>query len=650
MEPDEDTLMKAIVDTFRQYDLDGDGTISRDELAQVFTRIDPVFWTSEKIDDLMQTADENGDGEIGYSEFVAWLCNTPGTGSSDGWDDARVMATYNFSALFNRSNLVVFEAAEVTDVYRFGPWSKLDRAASICEAVDKTSKLKRRLRRVRKADSDPDILEEEVRALQLVDHPSIEKLFQVFEDEEQIYFVFDLLEGGRSLKEWLLADGIGTEHQSSCVARQLLRGVHHLHRNHVAHREIRPRNVIVMDGGAGEMTARLVNCAHAVRFVEGETWTERFGELFYMSPQMATGAPYSYLTDVWSLGSIIYAALCGYPPFVGEDDSETRRMLKTCPLCFPHHQWENIDPCAKELCTEMLVVEEVGRLSLQAACNHAWFEAHQRPFVFLDRRVLERMQQWSQEVTPSKDACKNGKVQRILKHVCAQNIDQDKVKQLRVMFEDLDEDGDGTLTFSEFRHGLEKSYIEFDGQSLKMLLEGLDAEGTARINYTGFLAASMDASLLGDDAACKAAFEFLDRDRSGFVSAQELQAALGACGGEIGADFGVGATMQGFDSNGDGLLDFAEFRALLLGQDVEEARRKDPGRRERGRRRRSVSDGAVLASPPPPQPRSSRTASDGTVQASPRPPPAGSGHPGSVTPGPGPRSGARPRRAGAGAR
>lgn len=635
MQREDDQLMKTIVKTFRQYDQDGDGMISRDELAHVFSRIDPAFWTSEKIDGLMRSADINGDNRIDYTEFVAWLAgDLTGNGNSDGWEDARVMVTYSFNALFNSANFLVFEAGDITDAYLFGRWTSFGRAASICEAVDKTSNLTRRLRRVRKADCDPDVLEEEVRALQVVDHPNIEKLFQVFEDDQQVYLVFGSLEGGRSLKECLLTDGIATEQQCSFVARQLARGLHHMHANHVAHREIGPKNVIILDSGSREVTARIVNCVHAVRFEQGDMWTDRFGELFYMSPQMATGGYYSCITDIWSLGILTYHILCGYPPFAGEDDPETRSLIKTCALCFPADEWGKINASAKTLCTELLVVEEEGRLSLRVACNHAWFGVHERPTVYLEPDVLERMKQWSREEAPSTDTRRNSSnVRRLSLHVLAQHVNHDNVKELREMFEQLDENGDGTLTFSEFRSGLDKSFIEFHPASLKMLLEGLDAEGTARINYTEFLAASMDAQLMDDDAACRAAFQFLDRDRSGFVSVQELQEALEACCSHVEED--LVATMQEFDTNGDGHMDFSEFRALLLGHDVEAIKRRDAGRR-----RVRISG----------QPDARRSHSDSNLSLPPPTPPPASRNPRKVPLEPEPRSRSRPRRAGAGAR
>merc|ERR1719386_610523 len=61
-----------IKDSFRQWDQDGSGSISKAELERVLTALNPSF-TKKDIAAIIKQADKNKDGVIDYDEFVEWL-------------------------------------------------------------------------------------------------------------------------------------------------------------------------------------------------------------------------------------------------------------------------------------------------------------------------------------------------------------------------------------------------------------------------------------------------------------------------------------------------------------------------------------------------------------------------------------------------
>lgn len=70
---------KDVTQVFRQFDVNGDGMIDRNELMQVLQELDPERWTNRNITLLLMALDANFDGRINYQEFVDWV-------SEDGTD------------------------------------------------------------------------------------------------------------------------------------------------------------------------------------------------------------------------------------------------------------------------------------------------------------------------------------------------------------------------------------------------------------------------------------------------------------------------------------------------------------------------------------------------------------------------------------
>merc|ERR1719159_1746637 len=62
-----------IVQTFKKFDQNGDGMISREELKRILGAISGNEFSDSAVDDLLQASDTNKDGFISYEEFVAWV-------------------------------------------------------------------------------------------------------------------------------------------------------------------------------------------------------------------------------------------------------------------------------------------------------------------------------------------------------------------------------------------------------------------------------------------------------------------------------------------------------------------------------------------------------------------------------------------------
>lgn len=95
-------------------------------------------------------------------------------------------------------------------------------------------------------------------------------------------------------------------------------------------------------------------------------------------------------------------------------------------------------------------------------------------------------------------------------------------------------------------------------------MQSADTDGSGEINYTEFLAATMDANVFMREDYLRTAFNMFDKDNSGKIDNEEVIALL------QGEDLGVyvskdaiGNAMKEIDANGDGEIDFDEFMEMM---------------------------------------------------------------------------------------
>lgn len=158
----------------------------------------------------------------------------------------------------------------------------------------------------------------EARAAAGLQHPNICPIFDVGETEDRPYLVMGYIDGLR-IDQWVESSQPNARQIADVVAR-LAEAVHYAHQHDVLHRDIKPSNVMLdhereqpflMDFGlAKETTSK-----DSIETQDGQV----LGTPSFMAPEQARGKidEIGPATDTYSLGALLYALLCGRPPFSG---------------------------------------------------------------------------------------------------------------------------------------------------------------------------------------------------------------------------------------------------------------------------------------------------------------------------------------------
>ncbi|HZS41208.1 MAG TPA: serine/threonine-protein kinase [Polyangia bacterium] len=144
-------------------------------------------------------------------------------------------------------------------------------------------------------------------------------------EDGSLYLVMELLEG-RSLAA-LLAGGRVTLARALAIARQMLVGLAEAHRLGIAHRDVKPENVILVDVGGVE-TVKLLDFGIASNDRAAVKLTAAgvaFGTPEYISPEMAMGLPADARADLYAVGVVLFQMVTGRLPFTSKDPAALLR-------------------------------------------------------------------------------------------------------------------------------------------------------------------------------------------------------------------------------------------------------------------------------------------------------------------------------------
>ena len=152
----------------------------------------------------------------------------------------------------------------------------------------------------------------ESKAIAVLDHPNIVKMYDVSFSGSMRYIVMEYIDGV-TLKEYMNSEKKLSWKSAVHFATQILRALQHAHEQGVVHRDIKPQNTMVLSDG----TVKVMDFGIA-KFSRDDSLgnnDQAIGSVHYISPEQARASVTDERSDIYSLGVMMYEMLTGKKPF-----------------------------------------------------------------------------------------------------------------------------------------------------------------------------------------------------------------------------------------------------------------------------------------------------------------------------------------------
>lgn len=216
----------------------------------------------------------------------------------------------------------------------------------------------------------------EIDALRICrNHSNIVSIVEVIEDDAFIYIITEWL-AGKELFKYAQEQPL-SECEVRGIFKDILHAVTYMHSHSIAHRDLKLENIRFTSENTSKSNIKILDFGFACKLndddkqMEGDCYT-----LDYAAPEILSNKKYTESCDLWSLGVILYALLCGSMPFRRQnefdDNSQNSKeriinRIKCGHIDCHNERWISLSNSAKDLIRRLLITSPERRIKLSVS-------------------------------------------------------------------------------------------------------------------------------------------------------------------------------------------------------------------------------------------------------------------------------------------
>jgi serine/threonine protein kinase len=207
-------------------------------------------------------------------------------------------------------------------------------------------------------------LKNEKQILSTIENPFIVKLIGSFQDNRNVYLIFEYIPGGEVFNLLKTRKKLSKSYVKF-IATEITVVLLYLHSVSIVYRDLKPENILISADGH----IKLIDFGLATYITQGKLSKTFCGTLEYLAPEMIDRTGHDYSLDWWTLGVLLYEMIFGFPPFISSSNTQLfEKIRKTVPV-FPN----DFDYDTKDLIEKLLVKDPRKRMPEGSIKDHRYF-------------------------------------------------------------------------------------------------------------------------------------------------------------------------------------------------------------------------------------------------------------------------------------
>jgi len=277
----------------------------------------------------------------------------------------------------NESGKYAKSQGKIEDYYSFGDKIGKGAFSVVYEAIEISSHEKYAIKVINRKYIKQKLLDREIEIMTKIRHPNILFCKSVFETDQFIYLVLELVRGGE-LYDKIVDEGEYTENEAREIVIQILAAVEYLHKNQIAHRDLKPENILCSATRNNPLPhsnrREVIKVADfgLSKMFDRELLLSQCGSPTYVAPEVLLAVPYDQSVDMWAVGVITYVMLTGCFPFFEEGNNYKALYQKIINIEFTYPDEPVLSLEVKDFISRLLVRDPSKRPNATQCMKHPW--------------------------------------------------------------------------------------------------------------------------------------------------------------------------------------------------------------------------------------------------------------------------------------
>ena len=405
-----------------------------------------------------------------------------------------------------------------------------------------------------KNKNDPFLVEAE--KLQLLEHPNILKIFEIYIYNNNYYIIFDKFEENNLVEKVKNDEWVPNEEAIKIIMNYLFNSIVYLHEKNVFNIELKLKVLSISpivirsskkilkkrkqsEEGNSKQNNNTVNYElklSVVDYLKENYELSEVDKLLFYSPEIFeqieqnniiknTYNVSNYINntyDEWACGVLMYYLISGEYPFKGETKEEIYSNIKNTNLDFSSAKFNSFSQECKDLISKLLEKDQNKRIKCNECFNHPFMKEEklkrEDSEISLDLDSIDLLKNLLNIKKP-----KSKFHELIIAYLSFNFINKDEEKKLKFLFNYIDKDHNNIISEEDIKESFTKNNIEFTEEQIKNILYVFDYDKNDLIQYQEFLRVLCGKEDLYKEENMKSVFNVIDDDKDEYINADDLK-------------------------------------------------------------------------------------------------------------------------------